>query len=528
MEFKPSTTLPSENPLFLEIADIAPVMIWIAGPDKRCNYFNRPWLDFTGRELQDELGNGWAEGVYDEDLERCLRIYERSFDARESFSMEYRLRRHDGVYRWILDNGKPVYSPSNEFMGYVGSCIDVTDQKDIQAALESARNAAEAANAAKSEFLANMSHEIRTPLNGILGAAQLLAAEKLPHDQLLLARQIADCGHMLTDIINDVLDFSRIEAGQMKIDTKPFRIETVMKSIRELFDSAARGKGLSFEIVCEPEDCVTHLLGDALRLKQVLINLIGNAIKFTETGYAKLVVRSMAQGPSSRRLRFEIQDSGIGIAADRFGALFTPFVQADSSITRRFGGSGLGLSISKHLVELMGGAIGLNSAVGAGSTFWFELPFNLACQQSPLPPTIAPLEKQRLSGLHCLVVDDTDFNRTVAEQILTREGAQVTLAVDGRQALQQLKSNPAVFDVVLMDVQMPGIDGLAATRAIRTELGLHILPVIAVTAGVLPEQRQQALDAGCDEIIIKPFSLDDLVGSVAHFVRSRAASSPRL
>ncbi|ARN82923.1 ATP-binding protein [Methylocystis bryophila] len=421
--------------------------------------------------------------------------------------------------------------------GFLALARDISERRAMELALQAeharlqesfrllavAKKAAEAANSAKGEFLANMSHEIRTPMNSVLGAAQLLRAESLSVEQTELVTQILEAGRTLLGVINDILDFSKVEAGQLRIDRQPFALEETLARVGSLLGNAAHAKDLSLHIECAPELHSAVLMGDALRLEQILINLVGNAVKFTARGDVWLRVTALTLTSSAARLRFEVQDTGVGIDAEKASRLFEPFIQADSAITRRFGGTGLGLSISKRLVELMGGAIGAEGAVGKGSTFWFELPFDLqpegslAAQASPQHANVGP----RLSGLRCLVADDIPMNRVVIKQMLAREGAQATLAVDGQQALQYLQAEPKAFDAVLMDVQMPVMDGLSATRAIRGELGLTELPVIALTAGVLPEQRQQTDEAGCTDFLRKPVDLEELVAMLLRIAAPR-------
>jgi signal transduction histidine kinase/ActR/RegA family two-component response regulator len=421
--------------------------------------------------------------------------------------------------------------------GFLTLARDITERKSMEQALQSeharleesvrllevAKKTAEAANYAKSEFLANMSHEIRTPMNSVLGAAQLLREESLSAHQSEFVTQILEAGRTLLGVINDILDFSKVEAGQLQIDRQPFALAASLARIGSLLGNAAHAKDLNLHIDCPPELQRAVLMGDALRLEQILINLVGNAVKFTAKGDVWLRVTASSLTSSSARLRFEVQDTGVGIDSENAARLFEPFVQADGATTRRFGGSGLGLSISRRLVELMGGVIGAEGVVGKGSTFWFELPFDLQSEgsaASSLSPRPAPHKGPRLSGLRCLVADDIPMNRVVIEQMLTREGAQVTLAADGQQALQLLEAEPDAFDAVLMDVQMPVMDGLAATRAIRNDLGLKDLPVIALTAGVLPEQRQQTREAGCTDFLRKPVDRDELVALLLRVGRS--------
>ena len=371
-----------------------------------------------------------------------------------------------------------------------------------------------AANAAKSEFLANMSHEIRTPMNGILGLAQLLEDEPLASGQREMVERIRQSGRSLLAILNDILDFSKIEAGQLRIDPQPFMLGPPLAQMGSLLGVTARAKGLDLRIDTPP-DISGALVGDSLRIEHVLGNLIGNAIKFTQRGEVQVRVLPVSITEAAACLRFEVKDTGIGIDPDKLTTLFQPFAQADASITRRYGGTGLGLSISKRLVELMGGEIGVDSTPGVGSTFWFTLPFERSRQQRPEPVTLTlpthPREP-RLTGLRVLVVDDTQTNRMIVRRMLAKEGANVTEAVDGQQALDHLRAAGGERpDAVLMDLQMPVMDGTTATRAIREELGLWELPVIAFTAGVLPEQRQAALNVGCNDFLAKPVDKDELV-----------------
>ena len=377
-----------------------------------------------------------------------------------------------------------------------------------------------AASAAKSQFLAQMSHEIRTPMNAILGFAKLLEGEPLTADQQEMVHRINTAGRSLLSIINDILDFSKIEAGQLKIDHQPFKRAELLGHIQSLMGAVARGKGLTLGL--QDETAIAgRLSGDALRIEQVLINLVGNAIKFTGRGGVTLRVKPVGITEASARLRFEIEDTGIGLSPDALARLFQPFTQADSGIARRFGGTGLGLSISKRLVELMGGEIGVTSTPGVGSTFWFELPFERLADEETPRGSAAEVKGPRLQGLRLLVVDDSPINLKLAERVLQREGAEVTLMSDGQQALDGLRANPAGFDLVLMDIHMPVMDGLAATRAIREELGLVTLPVIALTAGVMADEKQNALDAGVNDFLPKPMDLD----LMATMIRSYCSAS---
>ena len=379
---------------------------------------------------------------------------------------------------------------------------------DLEAKVRERTAQLQVAMEAKSRFLANMSHEIRTPMNAVLGLAQMLEHEPLTEDQAAMVSRIRSSGRSLLHVINDILDFSKIEAGQFNIEHQPFKLAPVLKQMENLLVVTAGEKGLTLRIE-DPSPIEGQLIGDALRLEQILLNLTGNAIKFTETGEIVIRVSPVTLSESTARLRFEVTDSGIGMDSEALAKLFKPFSQADAGITRRFGGTGLGLSISKQLVELMDGVIGVESTEGVGSTFWFEVPFDRTKDEAEIAcPTEAAGTGPRFHGLHLLVADDNQINRFVAERILTREGARVTLVNDGLEAVNALRVNPEAFDVVLMDIQMPVMDGLAATRAIREELGLTDLPVIALTAAVMQEERQEALAAGVNDFLPKPMDLE--------------------
>jgi PAS domain S-box-containing protein len=417
----------------------------------------------------------------------------------------------------------PLLDSTGKAVGGVHVARDITDRKRYERELEQARDAAAAANQAKSSFLAHMSHEIRTPMNGILGLAQLLERDDLSIDQRSMVLDIRSAGQSLLHILDDILDLSKIEAGQLKIEMHPFDLGLLLAQLDNVQGKTARMKGLAFAIEA-PSGFEGDLVGDQLRLEQVLANLVGNALKFTEDGEVRIRVIPQAMSETSIHLRFEVSDTGIGISPEAMADLFTSFTQADRSITRRFGGTGLGLAICKRLVEIMGGRIGVESRVGIGSTFWFELSFQRRIGGEALlrlaqgdTPLLGPL----LSGLHFLVVDDSQLNLAIVTRALKLEGATTTAVADGQQALDCLRANPQGFDAILMDVQMPVMDGLSATRAIRRELGLTELPVIALSAGVLYQERKAALDAGLNDFLAKPLDIAEMIGVLRRWSRSK-------
>ena len=479
---------------FRIMADNAPVLIWMAGTDRLCNYFNQVWLEFTGRTLAEETGNGWMEGLHPDDVQYCSETYLASFDARQMFSMEYRLLRFDGKYRWIFDHGIPRFDEKGEFLGYIGSCFDITDRRETEEALRKsprlfslfmrhspvytyikevtptysrvlqasdnfhelvgipakdiigktmeelfppdfatkvtaddwaviangevlkldeafqgrnytsikfpifqqdetlvagftidnterkqaeeallqAKQLAEEAAMLKSRFLANMSHEIRTPMNSIIGMAHLaLQSETNPRQRNFLDR-IHQSGQHLMNIINDILDFSKIESGKLVLEAYEFELAKVFATVVNLTGEKAREKGMHL-VVAQAYGVPYVLVGDPLRLSQILVNYASNAIKFSEEGDITLAVSVMEDAKTDVVLRFAVTDQGIGLSPQQQIHLFQSFSQADASITRQYGGSGLGLAICKNLAELMGGTVGVESEVGKGSTFWFTV-----------------------------------------------------------------------------------------------------------------------------------------------------------
>ncbi len=511
--------------------------LWTMDPSYRLTYISRSIQALTGytpdeylrMTLERQLAPGSlaVAGVYFARVAECLAA---GLPA-EHFRGEIELNCKDGSTLWTEIIVTPVLDDQGRLLEFAGVTRDIRERKRFELELHQARAAAESANAAKSEFLAHMSHEIRTPLNVVLGLTQVLDREPLAVHQRDMVERIQVAGQSLLAIINDVLDLSKIEAGQLRIEARPFDLLKLMSRLESLLGPSAQTKGLALRIAM-PDPALGTLVGDALRLEQVLMNLIGNAIKFTEQGEVGLDVQVLESSESAVRLHLAVRDTGIGIAPEALPGLFTPFTQAESGITRRFGGTGLGLSISKRLVELMGGTIGVESQPGQGSTFWIELSFARALDAAldswnAEPATHAPSTPSipagpRLAGAHLLVVDDSAMNRDLVARALALEGATATLAADGQQAVQILKSRPERFDAVLMDVRMPVMDGLTATRVIRGKLGLGELPILALTAGVLPEEQAAAYAAGVSEILPKPLDLEQLATSLSRLIGRRS------
>jgi len=398
--------------------------------------------------------------------------------------------------------------------GTVTVCSDITDLKRDAQALAEARDAADAANRAKSQFLANMSHEIRTPLNGVIGVAQALARTDLDEQQREMLELIHSSSRTLQTLLSDILDLARVESGRLELGDDAFDLARTTEEAAQLYAAAARDKGLQFVVEVAPEARI-WVRGDAVRLKQILTNLVSNAVKFTAAGFVSLTVDAGPQG-----LRFVVQDTGIGFDAETRDRLFSRFEQADGDITRRFGGSGLGLAISRELAAIMNGDLGCESEPGGGAAFILTLPLRVAEAPAVAVPTVVAttdaLSDKSARRLRILIADDHPTNRRVVELILDQAAVDLVSVEDGAQAVEACRA--AAFDLVLMDMQMPVMDGLTATREIRLHevaMGMPRTPVVMLTANALPEHIAAGLDAGADRHLAKPFSIEALLAMVS-------------
>ncbi|HEY8573890.1 PAS domain-containing hybrid sensor histidine kinase/response regulator [Phenylobacterium sp.] len=445
-------------------------------------------------------------GFHPDDLDHVRQsfreLHSGSKNSGEAF--DARIIRPDGTERWVRVFHHLLVSRNGRWLKAVGLFLDIDHRKRQELALVEAQRAAEAAAEAKATFLANMSHEIRTPMNGVMGVLHLLKHENLTDEGRSMLQEALNCGHMLAELLNDVIDFSKIEAGRLELACEPVDPKHLVEGVVRLLRPIADAKGL--KLIVEPDASLGWVRSDPVRLRQSLFNLIGNAVKFTEAGH--VIVRCRAAG--NGRMRFEVEDTGVGIPAHVQHRIFQRFDQGDASTTRKFGGSGLGLAITKKLAEMLEGDVGFTSVEGQGSTFWMEV------SAEPAAAPVAPTEAQDhvLEGVRILVVEDNATNRMIATKMLEHLGASVETASDGYLGVERAARGG--FDLILMDVQMPGIDGLEAVRRIR-ELGgpAAQTPVVALTANVLSHQRQQYLDAGMDGVVGKPISPAALITEIA-------------
>lgn len=492
-------------------------------------FFSPRWKSMIGFG-EDELENKFStfeQLLHPDDHHRVLAVLNDYLSGKSPrYSVEFRFRHKDGTWRWILARGRALRDENGKPYRMAGSHTDVTERKHDEEELRHARQAAEAANSAKSVFLANMSHEIRTPMNGIIGMGELLLGTNLDDTQRQYLEMLKQSADSLLELLNDVLDFSKIEAGKMELDSHEFDLNAIVTETVRAMSVRAYQKRLVLLHHISPE-VPARLIGDDGRLRQILINLIGNAIKFTHKGGVTIEVNVESETADLIMLHFKINDTGIGIAGDMHERIFEAFTQAEASTTRRYGGTGLGLAICRDLVELMHGRIWVESQPEVGSTFHFTI----ACGRTsgisikPKTPRTEPVVTATAS-MKLLVVEDGHVNQLVSARMLEKRGHLVTLASSGEEAIEFFNSSP--FDAILMDVQMPGMNGLEATariRQIEQTTGGHV-PIIAMTANAMKGDRELCIAAGMDDYISKPLRSVELFRTVEQFTRKPPLPPP--
>lgn len=439
------------------------------------------------------------------------------------FRIEILNRHKDGRGIWLETNQVPILDREGGATSYIAIERDITAAKENAQHLEEARQAAEESGRAKSDFLATMSHEIRTPMNGVIGMAQLLEDTKLDVEQRLYIETILGSARTLLALINDILDLSKLDAGQILLNPSDFDLHLCFEEVIRLLEAQAELKGLELIFEMEP-DVPRFLHGDDHRLRQILINLVGNAIKFTEKGRVKISLEAEPLGTGAVSLTCRVADTGIGIATDMLTGIFERFSQADAAISRRFGGSGLGLAISRRLAETMGGRITVSSQLGEGSCFTVLLPFEKAAEAPATASSESSLQQTHVSeleGLRILVAEDNKVNQLLVQKFLKNATVELEFAKDGAEAVDKAKAFEP--DVILMDISMPVMDGLEATQIIRAS-GSPQPVIIALTANAFDTDREACLSAGMDEFVTKPINRGQLIDLLAYYNKSVKAS----
>jgi PAS domain S-box-containing protein len=503
------------------VMETAPVGIFRTDTEGNCNYVNTNWTEMTGVSVSDSMGEGWIKPIHPEDKYRVFGNWGDFVTGQAEFGMRWRFKRADGSIRWVQGTAAAVRNDSGRIVSYLGAAVDVTALIEAQAGLETQQTEILLANSelqkqaieleraakAKSLFLANMSHEIRTPLNGILGMSQIMARQSLPAESGEIINDIIGSGEMLMGIINDLLDFSKIDAGNMSVEKRAFSPRDAINKTITLTQKSAADKKLALTIDVDP-NIPDFVLGDELRTRQILLNLIGNAVKFTASGSVTIRADWMPVKDSIGQIAVSVTDSGIGMTDAQIKRLFNPFSQADDSITRRFGGTGLGLTIARRLAELMGGTITVTSEPGKGSTFKFSI---------SVEPTVAAVKSVEsenstladFKNLSILVAEDNLTNQKLVKLIFSKLGVTYSLAQNGREAFEIAQTR--AWDVIFMDLQMPEMGGIDATKLIRSTNGpSQNTTVIALTANAFEDDKKACFAAGMNGFIAKPIRLTEL------------------
>ena len=487
----------------------------------RMEYVNTAFTTMTGYSKEEAIGKSPGKLLQGEETTaEQVEAFRKGLESGESFVQQIINYTKTGDKYWVLCAITPVYNEQGLLSKYISLEREITKEKEQELAMQRAKEKAEEGMKIKDQFLSNMSHEIRTPMNGIIGLTNLLKEEHLTDYQNHLINSIDQSANILLRLINDILDLSKINAEKISFEKKTFNLRALLNNLEQTFSIIAREKGIDFQVFMS-SNTPDEVVGDPTRLNQILMNLINNALKFTERGFVRIEVSKKNGLADTNSIHFKVVDTGIGISESKQQSVFAEFVQADDHITRKYGGTGLGLTIAKKLVEKMGGSLYLHSIVGEGSTFSFDINFEKPDIVKRKLINEPEIESTSPSALKILVAEDNEINQLVAVKALEKMGHKVQVAQDGQEAL--LLHEKEHFDVILMDVQMPNMNGLDATREIRKmedPVKSNVM-IIAMTASALQSDLEKCLESGMNAHVSKPFKLSDLQKQLSEIHRKR-------
>ncbi len=506
---------------YRNLADAIPHIVWKSNAGGTLDYFNKVWTDYTGLSRENSVGAGWQSAFADEDLNAFLKVWIQAIAANQAFEVEARIRDQKGEVNWHWIRGVPEFR-DGVVTAWIGTCTNINDRKISEKQLVQAQKEAVSANLAKTHFLANMSHEIRTPMSAILGFTELMQQPEQSEDERAhCISTIHRNGKQLLSIIDEILDISKVETGHLEIENIEFNFVKMLTELQSLLliQVERRGLKLNFNFDSKIPDLI---VSDPTRIRQILMNVVGNAIKFTEHGSVSVYINWKEKSVGGGTIEIKVQDTGVGIEKTQVGRLFQPFAQVDSSTTRRFGGTGLGLALSRKLAQALGGDVSLESTEAykgssfkiilevktLGTTQW--IPEFIQLDANKKKEAVKPLEKETLKGMNILLVDDAPDNQTVIGLFLGLAGANVDFADNGEEGVK--KAMAGDYNVVLMDIQMPIVDGYEATKRLRSQGFLK--PIIALTAHAMKEERDRCLNAGCTDHFTKPVDRVKLISLV--------------
>jgi len=512
--------LKDEATFFKQFANKIESVFWIMNP--MCTeelYLNPAFETLWGRSIEwlKQNPEKWIDTIHPDDqhlvtAEKRIKKFEQHGEVR--YEDYYRIVRPDGRILWIKDRSFTIYNDEGKCIGYAGIAEDITKDRDRAQSLQLAKEKAEAANRVKSEFLATMSHELRTPLNAIIGMSQLLLAKDNNTDAKTALELIQSAGSNLLHLINDILDFSKLDAGQLSLHTKPFHLPRILDDIVKSIRFSCIEKNIDIIVNYSHFD-FEYLIGDSFRIRQILTNLLHNAIKFTEQGHIQLTVEEQSINNNHVTIQFVIEDTGIGIPKNKINTIFDRFTQVESSYNRQYQGAGLGLSIVKQLVKLMNGTIGVNSQLKIGSTFWvqIELPIDTAKNANPTTAKVKTNKNiinddKKKKVPEILVIEDNPMNQLVIQRFLAELDITPEIISSGKSFVE----NPKKYDLILLDISLPEISGIDIAKAVRANTDQQIanMPLIALTAHVLPKDKENCFAAGFNEVLAKPLMMEDL------------------